>query len=193
MSTTRRCRKSVHTNAHPSLLVYTKAMIAEIVSVAHNNVIGKNNDFEWYLSDDLRRFRRLTTGHKIIMGRKNYEHLLGRTKGKLLPDRTSIVVTRNPDYRVLPGAMVVCSLQEALALVEPDEDAFVVGGAQIYEQALPFADRLYITEVDADMDGGDAFYPALDPTQWREVSRESHVKDHRNEHDYTFVVLDRVK
>ncbi|MCB5191736.1 dihydrofolate reductase [Methylobacillus arboreus] len=139
-----------------------------IVAVAHNRVIGLNNTLPWHLPEDLKRFRALTTGHHIIMGRKTYESL-----SRLLPDRTTVIVTRNRDYAV-PGALVVHSLQEAAALVQDDGEAFLIGGAELYREGLALANRLYFTEIDAEF-AGDAFFPDIDFSQWQEVSRESHV------------------
>lgn len=138
-----------------------------IVAVAKNNVIGINNTLPWHLSEDLKRFRALTTGHHIIMGRKTYESL-----GRLLPGRTTVIVTRNKHYK-LEGALIAHSLEAAIALCH-DEEPFVIGGAELYQDALKLANKLYVTEVDLDV-AGDAFFPALDFNQWQEVSREAHT------------------
>lgn len=163
-------------------------MIAGIVAVAHNNVIGKKNDLPWYLPADLRRFRDITLNHVVIMGRKTCDSIIARL-GHGLPGRTNIVITQDTSYRP-DGISVVHSLDEALRMVD-STDAFVIGGEQIYALALPYIDRLYITEVDADIDG-DTYFPSLDVLQWRTVSREEHTKDERNVYDYAYVVLDRI-
>lgn len=139
-----------------------------IVAVARNRVIGVNNTLPWHLPEDLKRFRALTMGHHIIMGRKTYESL-----GRLLPGRTTVIVSRSKEYAV-PGALVTDSLRGALALCGDDPEVFVIGGAQLYREGLPIADRLYLTEIDVPFEG-DAHFPEYDASSWREVSRESHV------------------
>jgi len=138
-----------------------------IVAVARNRVIGVNNTLPWRLPEDLKRFRALTTGHHIIMGRKTYESL-----NRLLPDRTTVIVTRNTDYQVA-GALIANSLQQAMKLCGDDEEVFLIGGAELYRDGLKLADKLYMTEIDATFEG-DAFFPELDETKWQEVSREQH-------------------
>ncbi len=139
-----------------------------IVAVAHNNVIGINNTLPWHLPEDLKHFRALTTGHHIIMGRKTYESL-----GRLLPGRTTVIVTRNKDYK-LEGALVAHSLEAAVDLCLNDDEAFVIGGAELYQDGLKLANQLYITEVDLEVTG-DAFFPAIDQQLWQETSREAHT------------------
>lgn len=139
-----------------------------IVAVANNNVIGINNTLPWHLPEDLKRFRALTNGHHIIMGRKTYESL-----GRLLPGRTTVIVTRNKDYQ-LEGALVAHSLEAAIDLCRNDDEAFVIGGAELYQDGLRLANTLYITEVDLEV-AGDAFFPAIDPQLWQETSREAHT------------------
>ena len=158
--------------------------IAIIAALARNRVIGRGNRLPWHLPDDLRHFKRLTLGRPIIMGRRTWESLPG-----LLPHRTHVVVTRDPDYRA-KGAVVVRSLEEALA-VAGGEEALVVGGAQLYALALPRASRLYLTLVDAQVEG-DAFFPEIDPAAWREVAREPHAADERHAYPFAFVTLERV-
>lgn len=142
--------------------------ISLIVAVSNNHVIGKDNTLPWHLPEDLKRFRALTTGHHIIMGRKTYESL-----GRLLPDRTTMIVTRNPNFQV-EGAVVVHSLAEAIAACNNDSEAFIIGGAELYQQGLKYAQKLYVTQVDITVDG-DAFFPPIDKEIWQEVARESHV------------------
>lgn len=139
-----------------------------IVAVANQGVIGVNNTLPWYLPEDLKRFRALTNGHHIIMGRKTYESL-----GRLLPDRTTVIVTRNSQYRV-EGAHVVHSIEDALKLCENDTEPFLIGGAELYRHALKLANKLYMTKVALDVEG-DAFFPAFDMNNWRLVTEESHL------------------
>lgn len=158
-----------------------------IVAKAHNNVIGKDNQLVWKLSGDLQHFKRTTLGHHVIMGRKTFESM-----GKPLPGRTSIVITRNKDYHVPSSHYAVHSLDEALEIVYNKnlEQAFILGGAEIFKQALPIIDEMIITEVDATPDG-DTFFPPIDYSAWEKVSEERHSKDEKNEYDYTFVTYKR--
>lgn len=141
-----------------------------IVAVANNGVIGVNNTLPWHIPEDLKRFRALTMGHHIIMGRKTYESL-----GRLLPGRTTVIVTRNPHYKI-EGALVAHSLQAALALCTNDSEPFLIGGAELYKEGIKLANKLYITEVHADF-AGDAFFEPLDLTRWQEAGREQHVSE----------------
>lgn len=140
-------------------------MINIIVAVAENGVIGDRNALLWHISEDLKHFKALTTGHPVVMGRKTFESL-----GRPLPNRTNVVITRQAID--LPGCTVVHSLEEALALFPTDEQVFVIGGAQIYAQALPLADRFYLTRVMHTYEG-DTRFPAWDETAWRLVGSES--------------------
>jgi dihydrofolate reductase len=155
-----------------------------IVAMADNGVIGRDNALPWRLPADLARFKRLTMGKPIVMGRKTWESLPG-----LLPHRTHVVITRTTDYRA-DGALVVHSLDQALAHVADVDEVMVIGGAEIYRQALPLACRLYLTRVHADVDG-DARFPPFDPADWHEAWQEPHPSDERNDHSYTFVDLER--
>jgi dihydrofolate reductase len=141
-----------------------------IVAVARNRVIGANNALPWHLPEDLKRFRALTTGHHIIMGRKTYESL-----NRLLPGRTTVIVTRNPDYHV-DGALIADSLQSAIAQSADDPEAFLIGGAELYKDGIKHANKLYITEIDANFEG-DAFLPEFDLSDWQEVAREAHISE----------------
>lgn len=158
--------------------------ISLIAAMAENRVIGANNALPWRLPADLKHFRRLTSGHHIIMGRRNYESI-----GKPLPDRTNIVVTRNTDYRA-PGCLVRNSIEEALAAVRNDSEVFIIGGAEIYRQVLDRADRLYLTLIHASIEG-DTYFPEFNGHQWQEISRESHAADETNPHAYTFLTYAR--
>ncbi|HQN64493.1 MAG TPA: dihydrofolate reductase [Methylophilus sp.] len=137
-----------------------------IVAYAKNRVIGLNNTLPWYLPEDLKRFKMLTMGHHIIMGRKTYDSL-----GRLLPGRTTVIVTRNPDFKV-EGAIVVDSLESALNACDGDDEAFLIGGAELYHAGLGLADKLYVTEIDAQFEG-DAYFPPVEPSMWHELSREA--------------------
>ena len=170
-------------NAAKLLKVNSRPHITIIAAIARNGVIGRDNDLPWHLSSDLQRFKRETVGKPIIMGRKTWESLPG-----LLPERQHIIVTRASDYRV-DGATVAHSLGEALALAEGSE-VCVIGGAQLYAAALPLADQLLVTEVDAIVDG-DTHFPDFDPMLWTEVDRNLHPADARNDHAFAFVELIR--
>lgn len=141
-----------------------------IAAVARNGVIGIGNRLPWRLPEDLKHFKRLTLGHHLIMGRKTYESI-----GRPLPGRVSIILTRDTGYRAESG-LTAGSVEAALALCGDDPEVFVVGGAQLYAQLLPLADRLYLTEIEADFTG-DAFFPRIDRAQWEEIGREPHVSD----------------
>lgn len=160
--------------------------INAIVAAAKNGVIGKDNDIPWYLPADLKYFKRTTMGFPIIMGRKCFNSI-----GRPLPKRTNIIITRNPYYAV-SNALVVHSLVEAfdLAAMEEAEEAFVIGGGEIYKQSLSFLDRIYYTEVDLEVDG-DVYFPDLDPDKWQLVSEEPHEPDEKNPHPYNFKVYDK--
>jgi dihydrofolate reductase len=141
-----------------------------IAAIAKNNVIGANNALPWHLPEDLKRFRALTTGHHIIMGRKTYESI-----NRLLPGRTTVIVTRDVNYKV-PGALIANSLEQAISLCGQDEEVFLIGGAELYRGGLAVADKLYITEIDGEYKG-DAFFPELDRSKWREASRDPYVSE----------------
>lgn len=151
-----------------------------IVAASRNNVIGKDNQLIWRLSADLKRFKALTTGHTIIMGRKTFDSI-----GKPLPNRTSVIITRQVDYKQ-EGCIVVHSLEEALDVVKNQEKAFIIGGGTIYEQAIEKADELYLTLVHKDFDG-DAFFPEIDIDQWESTEREDCFADDKNEYAYSFI------
>lgn len=163
-------------------------IISTIVAVAKNNVIGKDNDIPWYLPADLKYFKKITTGHHIVMGRKCYESI-----GRPLPKRTNVVVTRNPFF-IATGCLITHNVAEAVQLAEAngEEEVFIIGGGQIYEIALPHVDRIYLTEVDLEVEG-DIFFPTIDPQNWKLVKEVKHEADEKNEYDYTFKVLERKK
>ena len=159
--------------------------IALIAAMAENGVIGRENRLPWRLPADLRRFKSVTMGKPVIMGRKTYESI-----GKPLPGRSNIVVTRDPDYRA-PGCQVVHSLEQALEAGAGHTEVMVIGGAELYRQALGRAQRMYLTLVRAEVEG-DTLFPDIEPQQWRELERESHRADEKNQYDYDFVILQRV-
>jgi len=164
--------------------------LSMIVALAQNRVIGRDNKLPWYLPNDLKYFKQVTMGKPILMGRKTFESI-----GKPLPGRTNIVVTRNEQWQH-DGVKVVHSLEEALTLAESiaeidgQTELMVIGGDQIYRSALASADRLYLTEVHAEVEG-DAYFPEIDRDQWHEVGREDFSAEGPNPYDYSFVVLDR--
>ncbi|MEO8158729.1 MAG: dihydrofolate reductase [Betaproteobacteria bacterium] len=160
-----------------------KPRISIIVAMARNRVIGINNALPWHLSADLKRFKALTMGHHIIMGRKTFESI-----GRILPGRTSVVVTRNPDFQQ-EGAIVVSDVDSALEKCAGDTEAFVIGGEAIFRAVLPLADRIHVTEIEKYFDG-DTFFPELVSAAWREVSRESRI-DADSKLAYSFVTLER--
>ncbi len=165
------------------MLDIPKPIISVIVAMAKNRVIGINNALPWRLPEDLRHFKAITMGHHIIMGRKTYESI-----GKPLPGRTTVIVTRNAGYRE-EGCVTATSLSEAIGVCGDDEEVFFVGGAELYAQVLPRADRLYLTEIQAEFEG-DAHFPVFDFGQWREVKREAHVNEEGL--GYHFVTYQRV-
>ncbi len=157
-----------------------------IVAVAENGVIGHNNQLIWRLPEDLKMFKRLTSGHPIIMGRKTFESI-----GKPLPNRTSIIITKNPEFQI-EGCITVHSLEEAIEAANEIEEneAFIIGGAEIYRLALPFADKIYLTEVHHAFEG-DTFFPAIDKELWEEVNRTDHDIDEKHLYKYSFVELEK--
>lgn len=165
--------------------------VAAIVAVASNGVIGRNNQLPWYLPNDLKYFKATTMGKPVIMGRKTFESI-----GKPLPGRTNIVVTGNTSYQA-EGVRVVYSVSEALklaesvAIVEGAKEVMVIGGARLYAEVMPQVERLYLTEVKADVEG-DAYFDELDMTDWLEHSREDFSAEGPNPYNYSFVVYNRV-
>lgn len=152
-----------------------------IVAISENNVIGKDNGLLWRLSGDMQFFKKTTTGHHIIMGRKTFDSLGKR----LLPNRTSVVITRNNDYEMPEGGILAHSVDEAVAKIQNETEAFIIGGEQIYKASLPLVDTLYVTRVHHSFEG-DAFFPEIDLMQWELVSEEHHFADEKNEYDYSF-------
>ncbi len=160
--------------------------ISIIAALASNSVIGRGNQMPWHLSADLKRFKALTMGHHLIMGRKTFESI-----GRPLPGRTTIVVTRQSDFSA-PDVVVAPSLDAALDLARGDGEVFIAGGADIYEQMIHRADRMYLTRVHADFDG-DALFPDFDDvTEWSLVDSEHHEPDGTNPLPYSFLTYERV-
>lgn len=155
-------------------------IISIIVAASQNNVIGKDNQLIWRLSADLKRFKALTTGHHIIMGRKTFDSI-----GKPLPNRTSIIITRQADYKA-EGCIVVNSLEQALKKVPAEEEAFIIGGGTIYKEVIDKADKLYLTRVHKKFEG-DTFFPKVEDKTWQSVNREDHMPNEKNEYAYSFI------
>lgn len=159
--------------------------IAIIVATDEQGVIGKNNDLPWKLSADLQYFRRVTMGKPLIMGRNTHESI-----GRPLPGRKNIIVTKNPHYQA-EGCTVVLSIEAALLACEDADEVMVMGGASLYEQLFPMSKKLYLTHVHASLDG-DTWLKGWNKEEWRELSRQDHPADEKNEHPYSFVVYVRV-
>jgi dihydrofolate reductase len=160
-------------------------MISLLVAMDKNNLIGRDNDLPWRLPADLAYFKRVTMGHSIIMGRKTFDSI-----GRPLPGRENIIITRNKEY-MAKGCKVIHSTNEVLEMDEKDKELFVIGGAEIFKELLPFADRLYLTEID-DVFYGDTYFPEFSLQDWKVVSSEKGPKDEKNPYDYTFVVYERI-
>lgn len=163
-------------------------IISAIVALAKGNVIGKDNDIPWYLPEDFKYFKRKTIGHHILMGRKCFESI-----GKPLPKRTNIVITRDPFF-LASNIQVFNSIEEGIetARQQGEEELFIIGGGTIYDQTMNLWDKLYLTEVDLEVDG-DVFFPEVSPAEWREVSSEDHSPDEKNEHPYCFKIYERIR
>ncbi|WBM73809.1 dihydrofolate reductase [Saprospira grandis] len=162
-------------------------IISAIVACNQNRAIGKGNKMPWYLPADLRYFKATTLGHPIIMGRKTFVSL-----GRPLPKRRNIVLSRQKKYSA-EGIEVFPSLWESLKTLKKEgcEEVFIIGGGQIYRQALPFCHKLYLTEVEIDLQGADTFFPELKAEDWTLLSEEAHEKDQKNLYNYTFKVLEQ--
>ena len=154
-------------------------MIIMIAAAAENNALGKNNDLVWHLPDDFKRFKELTSGHYIVMGRKTFESF-----PKLLPNRTHIIVTRQKNFQP-EHCIVVDSIEKALEFVPEDEDAFIIGGGEIYKQSLEHTDVIELTRVHDSFDA-DAYFPEINPENWQLVEEEYHPKDEKHLVDFTY-------
>ena len=159
--------------------------ITMIAAVAENNALGMDNKLIWHLSDDLKRFKNLTKGHHVIMGRKTFESM-----PKALPNRTNVVITRQAEYAA-ENAHVVNTLEAALALAQEDDRPFIIGGGEIYRQAMAFANCIELTRVHDDFEA-DTFFPEIDTAVWREVWRENHDKDEKHAHAFSFIRYEKI-
>ena len=159
--------------------------ISIIVAIAENNGIGKNNDLLWHISADLKRFKQITLGHTVVMGKNTFLSLPSRP----LKDRRNIVITDNLSDR-FEGCTTVFSIDEALENCIEKEESFVIGGASVYRQFLPHADKLYLTRVNRSFDA-DTFFPDIDEEEWEEISREKQPRDPQNDFTYEFIILKR--
>jgi dihydrofolate reductase len=160
-------------------------MISLIAAIGKNNELGKNNTLLFHMPADMKFFRDTTRGHTVIMGRKTFESLSGP-----LPKRRNIVITRDKEYKK-EGIEVVHSLEEAIQQTDSEQEAFVIGGAEIYKQAITLADRLYITHIDAEDSGADSFFPEIIPIMWNEIKHDEHKKDVENPYNYTFSLYEK--
>lgn len=171
-------------------------MISIVVAAAKNRVIGKDNRIPWRLRTDLKHLRDLTADRTVILGRNTYDSMVWYydKSGKEMPGKTYIVVSRTLDYTpARKNAQVAHSIEDALAQAhELGDDSFAIGGNAIYQALLPFTDTIYLTEVQAGIEG-DTYFPKLAEKEWQEVAREHHLKDERNEYDYDFVTLQRIR
>lgn len=156
--------------------------ISIIVAIAKNNAIGKNNELLWHISDDLKRFKRITDGHTVVMGRNTYLSLPKRP----LINRTNIVITDVKSEK-FEGCVTVNSIEEAIAACPDNEESFVIGGGAVYRQFLPVANKLYITHVHEDFDA-DTFFPEIDKTVWKLIDNEDHMPDDKNKFSYSFSI-----
>ncbi len=165
-------------------------MISIIVAVSENNVIGKDNTLIWHLPADMKFFKEKTNGHCIITGRKNYESI--PEKFRPLPNRTNIVITRQKEYAA-PGAIVVNSIEEAIEKAKETGDAeiFIIGGGEIFKQSLKYTDRVYLTKIHHSFEG-DAFFPDLNPAEWKETQRIKGIVDEKNKFAHDYITLDKI-
>lgn len=159
--------------------------ISLVVAVSENGGIGKDNQLLWHLPNDLKFFKKVTSGHTVIMGRKTFESI-----GRPLPNRRNIVITRQKALNAT-GIETATSITDAINLAKDEEELFIIGGAEIYKQTLPLADRIYLTKVWVHLDA-DAFFQTLNPEQWRVVEREDHTADEKHAFPYSFIIMDRL-
>jgi dihydrofolate reductase len=163
----------------------TNKNISIIVAIAENNAIGKNNELLWKLSDDLKRFKKITTGHTVIMGRRTFESL----PNGALPNRDNLVISDIPG-EIFKNCRMAYSIEEALTLCDEKEESFVIGGGMIYKQFLPHARKLYLTRVHKEFDG-DTFFPEINYDEWKEISRERFSGSEKNEYPHSFIIYER--
>ncbi|SDB57165.1 dihydrofolate reductase [Flavobacteriaceae bacterium MAR_2010_188] len=180
-----RVNQTQHITSSPA--IHQKNLLTMIVAAGEDNAIGKDNKLIWHLKDDLQRFKKLTSGHHIIMGRITYESL------KMpLPNRTHIVITRQQNYKVPEGVIVVDNLPAAIEAAKTDSQPFIIGGGEIYNQGMAIADRIEMTRVHSKFDG-DTYFPEISPFKWKEVSRKYHTEDSSNEYPFSFITYDRIQ
>lgn len=175
----------ISTEKKKTIITSKKSEITLIVAAGENDAIGKDNQLIWHLSNDLKRFKELTNGHHIIMGRKTFESFK-----KPLPNRTHIVITNQENYNVPSGVIVVNNLEDAFDAARSDNQPFVIGGGEIYKQAMPFADKIELTRVHENFDA-DTFFPKIDTTIWKETSNTYHDKDEIHQHAFSFITYVR--
>jgi dihydrofolate reductase len=156
-------------------------MLTIIAAASENNALGKDNQLVWHLPDDFKRFKSLTSGHFIVMGRKTFESF-----PKPLPNRTHIIITRQKNYEVPEGCFVASSLQKAIALCPKEEEVFIIGGGEIYKQSIEIADKIDLTRVHTTIEA-DTFFPEIDETKWELVFEKFHTKDEKHDYDFTFL------
>nr|AOT83040.1 hypothetical protein [uncultured bacterium] len=181
-------KEDVHiakTEAYNNELNTTQQNVTIIVAAAENDAIGKDNQLIWHLRDDLKRFKALTSGHHIIMGRKTFESF-----PKPLPNRTHVVITRQSDYKTPEGVIIVNSLKEAIEVSKNDNRPFIIGGGEIYKQAMSVADSIELTRVHDNFEA-DTFFPEIDESTWKETSNIFHSKDDKHKHEFTFFTYKR--
>lgn len=155
-----------------------------IAAAAENNALGKDNDLVWHLPDDFQRFKRLTSGHHIIMGRKTFESF-----PKLLPDRTHVIITRKKEYHP-EGAIVVHSMEEAIRVSKLDEQPFIIGGGEIYKMGMEYAEKIELTRVHGEFEA-DTFFPEIDQKNWEIVKDQFHEKDEKHDYSFTYLTYER--
>lgn len=162
-------------------------MLSIIVAKAKNNVIGKDNQLIWHLPNDLKRFKKLTTGHTIIMGRKTFESL-----GRILPNRKHVILSKNKEFNIdNENVEIVNDILELKQYIDSNEESFVIGGAMIYKLLMPMSNKMYITEISKEFDG-DAFFPEIDMNEWKVTNREFIPKENENDFEYSYVTYERV-
>ena len=159
-------------------------MLTLIAAAGDNNELGKNNDLVWHLPDDFKRFKKLTSGHHIIMGRKTFDSF-----PQPLPNRTHVVITRQENFKK-PGIIVVHSLERAIELTKDDPQPFVIGGGEIYKMAMDVADKIELTRVHGEFEA-DTFFPEIDKSQWKLISEEFHEKDEKHQYAFTYLTYER--
>ena len=163
-------------------------MLSIIVAIANNNVIGKDNKLIWHLPEDLKRFKKLTTGHTIIMGRKTFESL-----GRILSNRKHVVLCRSGSLQIEnENVEILSNLSMLKPYIESQEEHFIIGGATIYKQLLPYVKKMYITKIHHEFDG-DTFFPEIDEEKWKIISIEKGLKDEKNPYDYEYINYERIK